>query len=203
MNKIVIILVTLILVISENLNAQQWKSLDRQQKDSVIFNQRNKGNRYVGIGLGGGFLSGGWSGLMVKVEPVFGYYFFSRQLFAASFIFESAEINVEKEFMESQQYSIGGFYRYYLPERRTLTLFFGQAGLYGGKFFGHYYVDNIEKKTELMVFTLSFSGGISFPINKFNFELIVTYSYELINQHELDEFFTGKTLGMLNFSYTF
>lgn len=183
--------------------AQPWFLYDRQQKDSVIFNHFNEDHKYLGIGVGGTLLAGGWSGGCIKLEPTFGYLIHDRQMLATSLLVEQARITVDDNYMKSIQICIGGHYRYYLPERKVLSPIFGQLSLYGGYFTGENNLDSIKETVNCFVLNVTVGAGISFPINKFNFELGLSHNYQLINIKLLKEFTAGGTLGYLTFSYCF
>jgi hypothetical protein len=203
MNRPIVKFLFLFVIICSNSHAQPWRSLSRQQKDSVIYDHFNQGNMYIGIGLGGTLLSGGWHGFSYKIEPTFGYYIFNRQMVSASLIIEQAETSYNGEYMKSHQIRGGTYYRYYLPERKVLHLFFVQVGFLGGKFYGGGNPDGIIQNTELLQLTLSVGGGISFSINKFNLEIGISQDYELINQVLIKDFIAGGTLGFIKLSYSF
>jgi hypothetical protein len=182
---------------------QPWFLLDREQKDSVIFNHFNEGHKYLGMGFGATLLGGGWSGGSIKLEPIFGYIIRDRQMVGTSVLVENASTNYEEDYMRSLQVCIGGHYRYYLPERRVLSPLFAQVSLYGGYFTGENNLDSIKETADCFVLNLTVGAGISFPINKFNLELGLSQNYQIINIKILKEFSAGGTLGYLTFSYCF
>jgi hypothetical protein len=181
--------------------AQPWFLLDRQQKDSVIFNHTNKGNKYIGIGFNFGIGGGAWDVFQLKVEPSFGYFIFNNSLLAPGIIYEYYKIQVGTEYRNSTQISVGGFYRYYLPERNVLSPFFFQAGIYGGKMWGWQNIDSIYSETNFYVLNVIAGFGIALPINKFTIELGMNYEYQLFNRDLYRKYWGGKLFGILGFSY--
>ena len=188
---------------SKNTVAQSWYLLNRQQKDSVIYNHTNKNNKYIGVGFNFGIIGGARKGGWLKLEPTFGYFFINRSLIAGSLTFEKGWSVFDTNYIKSYQITVGSFYRYYLPERTVLSPLFAQAGLYTGKFFSHKHVDNLNDKIEPFVFNLIVGFGISLPINKFTLEIGMNYEYKLINRSLFHGYYGGKALGILNFSYIF
>lgn len=198
-----ILLIFSFLLILSISHAQTWNTMSRMDKDSVIYHHYDKGNKYVGIGLSGTLLAGGWHGFSYKIEPAAGYFLFNRQLFSCSIIFEKAETQYEEQYKKSQQIRAGITYRYYLPERKILHLFFGQVSIYEGNFKGQQNPDGIEENISVSQMTIAVSAGIAFSVNKYNLELALSHDYELLNQKIINDYFAGGSYSFIRFSYAF
>jgi hypothetical protein len=198
--------ITFILTIVLSVNSvfsQHWKQLNRQQKDSVIQTYFNKGNNYVAFGFTPSGGLGTVQSYFIRLEPAYGYFFRKRQLLVASLIFEKAKIQDEGDYRRHSQFLINGYYRYYLPERRTYTNLFVQCGIHTGKFVGIKSIGSSDESIAFYVLNFSLGIGISIPINKFNIELAIKKDYRLLNQNNYNDFFGGDLSGFLNFSFLF
>ena len=154
LEKIKILLCFSFLLMFSISHAQPWSSLSRLEKDSIIFQNYDKGEQYLGIGFSGSLLTGGWHGFSLKLEPTFGYFLFNRQLISCSILFEKAKTQYEEQYKKSQQLRAGITYRYYLPEK-MLHLFFSQVSFYGGVFNGKQNQNIIEESITVTQMTIS------------------------------------------------
>lgn len=203
MRKHLILLSLFILTTNIKIDAQPWFLLDRQQKDSVIFNHTNRGNKYTGIGFNFGIGGGDWDVFQIKIEPSFGGFIFKNHLLAAGIIYEFYKVQVGYSYRNSTQISVGSFYRYYLPERNVLSPLFAQLGIYGGKMWGWKNIDSTYSETSFYVLNIVVGFGIALPINKFTLELGMNYEYQLLNRKAYSQYWSGKLFGILGFSYIF
>jgi hypothetical protein len=203
MKKIALVCSFILILSNTDSVAQQWRTLTRQQKDSVINTYFAKGHKYVGIGIVSSFQFGAGQGHSYKIEPSFGYVFKERQMIAANAIIEIAKTQIDEDYQKHTQYTLGGFYRLYLPERKTYTSIFVQSGLQAGKFFGQKNTDGIYDEIDFFVLNVHLGVGISIPINKFNLELGMTKEIQLLNQRNYDDYYGGKLQGIICISYIF
>ncbi len=194
-------LILILSLCSSTLFGQNWKLLTRQQKDSVIHCHYNKGNKYVALGLDFSGASGSLKGLGFKVEPVFGLFVNTRKLLYFSVAYEQAKLQNEQLFRKHRQYSLGLNYRYYLPERKTYSMFFLQGG------FTVSYMDavknegNSDIKTDFFDLIIPFEIGLSIPVNRFNLELSLQKDYHIFNDKMYYDFYAHKIIGQIRISY--
>ncbi len=200
--KKILVTVVLISIIALKLSAQSWQLLNRQQKDSVIYSYHQKGHKYISFGAGFSGAAGQIQGSNINLEPAFGFFFKNRNMMYLSVAYEQAVIKVDTFYRKHKQYSVGAAYRYYLPERKTYSSFYIQAGLKAFYFTGTKNEVTGSDTIDFFDLLIPIELGISIPINKFNMEIGLTKKYRLFNAEKYENFYAGTT-GIIRVSYIF
>ncbi len=201
MKKNITFFIFIFLLSTPTLFGQNWKLLTRQQKDSVIHSYYNKGNKYLALGLNFSDAFGSIKGLDFKVEPVFGLFVKTRKLLYFNAAYEQAKLQEKQLFRKHRQYSLGINYRYYLPERKTYSMFFLQSGFNVSYMVAVKNEGNSDVKGDFFDLIIPFEIGLSIPVNRFNFELSLQKDYHIFNDKMYYDFYAHKFIGQIRISY--
>lgn len=198
-----IILLIGFLLIGFSIFSQNWKQLNKIERDSLKTNRFIKKKYFVGFEPGFGIMGQGSNilGIGFKIEPQFGYFIKDNMLPYISTTYSNSNVEYDSLIEKQQNYLVGLHFRYYLPEHNMKIRFFVQAGIFGGFIHRLKTIEHIAEENEIWMLACIFKAGVSVPIRRhFNIEVGMWHNYQLVNYEVID---TTDWNYFFNFSYTF
>ena len=205
MKKVVLISLISVFAISASF-AQKWNTLNRQQKDTVVYNHINKGNHFLSLRGGfSGMVTGGENSIFnYKVGASFGWFVADRMLVALDLNYRHANDGGDSLLIDASKFSFGGFYRYYLLQKERLLQVYLSAGANAGKMWDKRLdTENKEINEDYFLVEVNATAGLAIPINRFTLDIELGYYYQLLNSNVYKDFFGNGFGGAVGFSYVF